>query len=157
MKAKRDPQDLQPETTAVLFTLSELQLLQSTLRHEVQNASQWRYPPCSLEVNDQVAAALLFCFEFAQNEAPLALSYADCLAIDAVVPQTAKDINGTPVGYHVLLKSYAARRALRAAIPMPTIYPANELSLAEIRARLAAFHQQSSQNSSQKSAQEEGS
>lgn len=95
--------------SATEFTIEEMWLLQSVIRHEMQNGEGWKFPPASLELNDQIARALLMCSEQGLQSAFLELSRGDCLAIDYLVPNTAKSANGTMIGKSVLLKSYKAR------------------------------------------------
>jgi hypothetical protein len=101
-----------PRTAAAIFTSEELWLLQSVVRHETAQQEQWRNPPASLDLNQQIAESILRCDELALGEAPLVLSYEDCLVIDYCVPQTAKSPSGAPIGKSVLLKSYRARKAI---------------------------------------------
>jgi hypothetical protein len=102
-----------PERTPVTFTLEELWLLQSKVRHEMSGQDQWKIPPTSQELNDQIATGILFCEENGQPEACLSLSLDDCFAIDYAVPQEAKSSGGSPLGKPVLRKAFAARVALR--------------------------------------------
>lgn len=99
-------------TASAIFTLEELWLLQSVIRHEMAQMESWKAPPVSLALNDQVAEALLFCHENNVGEAAILLTRADCLAIDFCVPQNAKSPVGVPTGRQVLLKSYHARADL---------------------------------------------
>lgn len=101
-----------PDRTPVVFTLSELWLLQGKVRHEIAGREQWQTPPADRELNDQVAMALLFCEDNSAGEACLALSIGDCLVLDYVVPQDAKDSEGRALGKPILRKTFAARRAL---------------------------------------------
>ena len=100
------------QTASEVFACEELWLLQSSIRHEIPQGEQWRFPPSSLDLNAQIAEALLLCDENHLTEAALVLSRADCLAIDYCVPQMAKSPSGAPIGKVVLLKSYRARRAI---------------------------------------------
>ncbi len=100
------------QTTPVTFTLEELWLLRAFVRHEVAQQESWKFPPASLELNDQVAEAILLCEEHELGEAVLLLTRGDCLVIDAVIPQDAKSVNGTRLGQTILLKTFAARRDL---------------------------------------------
>lgn len=99
-------------SASVEFTWDELWLLQSVIRHEMQGQEMWKFPPASLDLNDQVARALIFCDESAVTSAFLELTRGDTLAIDYFVPNTAKDANGKLIGKTVLLKSFQARAKL---------------------------------------------
>ena len=100
------------QTCSALFTCDELWLLQSAIRHEVAQGDTWKYPPASVELNDQIADALVLCEENKLDDAALLLTRGDCLVIDFCVPQTAKSAAGVPIGKNVLLKSFKARRAI---------------------------------------------
>ena len=101
------------ETASVVFDLNELWIMRAYVRHELPNIEQWRaYPPVSLDLNDNIAAAILFCVENDEPEAALLLSRGDCLAIDYLIPQDAKSPDGKPIGKPLLLKTFAARRVL---------------------------------------------
>ena len=102
-------------TTSAVFSVDELWLLQSVIRHEMAQMEQWKAPPASPSLNDQVAEALLFCHENDLGEAALLLTRRDCLAIDFSVPQGAKSPAGVPIGKSVLLKSFRARTELEEA------------------------------------------
>ncbi len=95
--------------TSVIFTADELWLLQSVIRHEMAQPEQWKAPPVSASLNDQVAEALVLCHDHDQGEAAVLLTIADCLAIDFCVPQAAKSPAGLAIGKQVLLKSFRAR------------------------------------------------
>ena len=96
-------------SAAVQFERAELWLLQSVIRHEMQGQEMWKFPPASLDLNDQIAKALLFCDEPGEPSAFLELTRGDTLCIDFCVPNTAKDANGKPIGQNVLMKSFRAR------------------------------------------------
>lgn len=100
------------DTAPVVFTLDELWLLRSVVRHEMQSQETWKFPPASVDLNDQIAEAILFCHEHQVEEAALMLTRGDTLIIDFVVPQDAKSARGVPLGTPILLKTFAARRAL---------------------------------------------
>jgi hypothetical protein len=112
------PKNQQQGTTPVEFTLSHLWLLQRYVRHEMHSQDTWHNPPVSFHLNEQIAHALLVLQRSKQTEKPpqetyiLDLTYHDCLVIDAVIPQDAKDTNGIPIGMQVLFKSYEARDKL---------------------------------------------
>jgi hypothetical protein len=100
------------QTASALFTIEELWLLQSAIRHEVAQGDTWKFPPASIELNDQIADALVLCEENRLDDAALLLTRGDCLVIDYCVPQTAKSAAGVPIGKNVLLKSFKARRII---------------------------------------------
>jgi len=87
-------------------------MLQSSIRHEIAQLEQWKFPPASLDLNDQVAECLLRCHEYSLSEGALVLSRGDCLVIDYTVPQTAKSPAGVPIGKNILIKSFRARMQL---------------------------------------------
>ena len=96
-------------SAAFQFERAELWLLQGVIRHEMQGQEIWKFPPASLDLNDQIARALLFCDETGEGSAFLELTRGDTLCIDFCVPNTAKDANGRPIGQAVLMKSFRAR------------------------------------------------
>jgi hypothetical protein len=100
------------DTAPVVFTLDELWLLRSVVRHEMASQETWKFPPASLDLNDRIAEAILFCHEHEVDEAALMLTRGDTLILDYVVPQDAKSARGIPLGVPILLKTFAARRAL---------------------------------------------
>jgi hypothetical protein len=126
------------ETVAVTFTNDELWLLQRCIRHEMPQQDVWKYPPASVELNDQIASGILLCAQYNVGDVTLQLSWGDLLAIDFTVPADAKDVNGRPIGRNVLLKSYAARAELRRAYPLPEVALTEEPRKIEIEQRLAA-------------------
>jgi hypothetical protein len=98
------------QTTCAVFSCEELWLLQASIRHEMAGQDQWKAPPVSVSLNDQVADALVRCEEAGLTEAAIELSRHDCLAIDHCVPQGAKSASGLAIGKSVLMKSFKARR-----------------------------------------------
>jgi|SRR5581483_11428062 len=124
------------DTVPMVVNVAELWLLQRCIRHEIQGQETWKFPPAGVELNDQIASALLFCSQQNVAEAALQLSWGDLLAIDFAVPADAKDVNGRPVGRELLLKSYAARAALRRPYPFPDAEEVAEPSRAELHERL---------------------
>lgn len=97
---------------SVVFSLDELWLMQTCVRHELAQAEQWKFPPASLGLNDAIASAILLCEEQGLQEAAILLDRHACLVLDYNVPSTAKDANGKPIGRAVLLKSFRARQQL---------------------------------------------
>lgn len=122
-------------TASALFTLEELWLLQSVIRHELAQGDQWKFPPASLELNDQVADALVLCEEHKLGEAALILSRGDCLVIDYCTPQSARSVAGVPIGRNVLLKSFIARRAIEDG-PAPMAAEPAQPTAGEVRETL---------------------
>lgn len=101
------------ESVPVVFDLNELWLMRAYVRHEIANIEQWRaFPPVSLDLNDAIAEAILFCVEGNEGEAALLLSRGDCLVLDYLIPQDAKSPDGKLIGKPLLLKTFAARRLL---------------------------------------------
>lgn len=100
------------EVAFVSFDSEELWYLQQKVRHEMQGMRDWEYPPASLELNSQIASALLFIHENDSDTAILQLSLKDCLIIDFLVTAGDKGREGNKVGDSILLKSFAARRDL---------------------------------------------
>src|SRR4051812_43095259 len=88
------------------------------IRHEIQAVDTWHSPPASLELNHQIAHALLVLKQALDDKDESRTTYVldltmhDCLVIDACVPQDAKDVNGIPIGLFILLKSFQARERL---------------------------------------------
>ena len=120
------------QTAAVIFSVDELWLLQAAIRHEMAQQEQWRAPPVSASLNDQVAEALVRCDETGLGEAAILVTRGDCLAIDFNVSQAAKSAAGVPIGKAVLMKSYRARRELdegtRPSVPEPEQLDAEALA-----------------------------
>ncbi len=124
-----------PQTASQVFSLEELWLMQSVIRHEMPQIDQWKFAPANLDLNDQIAQALVFCDENGVNEAALVLSRGDCLAIDYCVPQGAKSAAGVPIGKHILMKSFRARRAIEDQDFRLTDEP-QQMSSGEVREQL---------------------
>ena len=113
-----------PDTTPEVFDLGALWLLQSCIRADVPNLETWRWAPCSIELNDQIADAILLCEDKGQTEAVIELTRHDCIAIDSLVRADMKDASGRLVGKELLLKSYRARQRLAYGGAAETIEPA---------------------------------
>lgn len=122
-------------TATAIFTAEELWLLQSVIRHEVAQGEQWRYPPASLDLNDQVSESLLRCEELGIDEAALILTMADALAIDFCVPQSAKSPSGIPIGKNILMKAFRLRRAIQEGNEAVAEEPGS-LTASEVQERL---------------------
>lgn len=113
---------------SVTFTLDELWLLQSQLRHEIPQQDTWHFPPASVTLNDQIADALVACTDNGLSEYTLELSRGDLLAIDFVVPAAAAAPSGIKIGRLLLLKTYRARRTLEFGDTLSAIEPESVLS-----------------------------
>lgn len=96
---------------AVVFTVEELWYLHSVVRHGAE--PEWKkFPPYSLDLNDQIIAAIVWCEVNGQESAALSLSRGDCLVIDYCAKPGDKAPTGKPIGKDVLRKSMFARAAL---------------------------------------------
>lgn len=115
--------------------MEELWLLQSVVRHEVPQVDQWNFPPASVDLNDQIAEAIVLCDENGLNEAALLLARGDTLVIDYCVPQSAKSIAGVGIGKSILLKSFRARKALETN-EMPSAEEPAQPTVGEVRDHL---------------------
>ena len=100
------------EETPVQFSLEELWLLQSRVRHELAEVDRWHSPPVSLSLNQQIASGIVFCDETKAGEATLLLSLGDCLCIDFNVSQADRSPAGVGIGRSILLKTFRTRRTL---------------------------------------------
>ena len=125
-------------TACAVFSVDELWLLQAAIRHEIPQGDQWRFPPASLALNDQVADALLRCEEQGLTEAALLLTRADCLAMDFGVQQGAKSAAGVAIGKSVLMKSFRARRELDEGL-LPLADEESELAGEDLAERIARW------------------
>ena len=96
-----------------VFTKDELWLVRSVVRHESTDQARWEAPLTNLDLNDAIVDAVLMCEVLGLGEAALLLSMKDCLLLDAVIPQDAKDKAGLLLGKTALLKTFAARRSIR--------------------------------------------
>jgi hypothetical protein len=128
-------------TASVIFNIEELWLLQACIRHEIQQAEQWHNPPASLDLNDDIANAIVFCLENDAPEAAIVLDRAKCLAVDYCVRQDLKSPNGVPVGRNILLKSFLARREI-AEGNMPISPEPAQPSALEVREQLRHLEQE---------------
>lgn len=126
MEYAPDPSSSQ-NTAPAVFTIDELWLLQSVIRHETPQVESWHFPPASLFLNDQLAEALVRCDEQALSEAAILLTRGDCLVIDHNVPQGAKSAAGVAIGKSVLMKSFRARREIdQGGSPVSPTAPAEQ-------------------------------
>ncbi len=122
-------------TASQVFTCEELWLLQSVIRHEIPQLDQWDFPPASVDLNDQIAQALVLCDENNLGEAALLLTRGDCLVIDYCVPQGAKSVAGVAIGKSVLMKSFRARRTIETN-DMPSADEPAQPTVGEVREHL---------------------
>ena len=107
----------------VSFFREELWLLHDFVRHEMPDANAWRYPPCSRDLNEEIAFAIEACESCGLDEYTLSLSKADLLAIDYFIRRDHKTPEGAS-GKAVLMKVFRARKELAdqmnvAAGPVP--------------------------------------
>lgn len=100
------------ETFPVAFSVDELWILQAFVRHEQGTPWQGKWPAFSLDLNDAIAEALVFCDDNAEQMATLQLSKGDCYLVDYCVPNNVKDANGRLIGKQILMKSFHARQAI---------------------------------------------
>ena len=135
MDTSLNPDPGTSQTASILFSLDELWLLQSVIRHEMPQMDTWHFPPASLSLNDQIAEALVLCDEHDLGEAAILLTRGDCLAIDHNVPQGAKSAAGVAIGKSVLMKSFHARRELEEG-NSPVASPDSEIGQAELADRI---------------------
>ena len=126
-------------STPVTFTADELWLLQGVVRHEMPQGDTWKFPPASVDLNDQIADVLIACIDAGLREATLSLTRGDLLLLDFVVPQSATSPIGTKLGREILLKSFRARRALSGDELPNAAEPEDTPTLNEIDARLAGW------------------
>lgn len=122
-------------TASVVFTLEELWLLQSVVRHEIVQKEQWQAPPADPDFNDQIAECLYRCETLGLAEAALLLRWNDLLVIDFCVPQSAKSPSGAAIGKNVLMKAFRARKEIREGTAATADEP-GALSPGEIQERL---------------------
>jgi hypothetical protein len=101
----------------VTFSLGELWLLHDFIRHELPDANNWRYPPASRDLNEEIAFALEACESCEMDEYTLCLSKADLLAIDYFVRRDQKTPEGAS-GKGILLKTFRARKELASEMSM---------------------------------------
>ena len=99
------------EQTTVIFTLPELWMLNSLIRHESEDEGEWKYPPTNAGLARDIAAAILLCEDDAQGEAALAMRLGDLLIVDYNVQASDKTPEGAS-GKLILLKVFRAMRAL---------------------------------------------
>lgn len=94
---------------AVSFTVAELWLLNSFIRHEMQDQDKWLYPPVSKDLNQEIALAITACRDCNLKEFALSLSRGDLLVIDYNIRQDMKTPEGAS-GDLILVKVFEAMR-----------------------------------------------
>jgi hypothetical protein len=100
----------------VTFTRDELWLLHDFVRHELPDARQWRFPPASEELNEEIALALDACETHELSEYTLLLSKGDMLVMDFFIRRDHRTPEGAS-GKQMLLKIFRARAELSANLP----------------------------------------
>lgn len=90
----------------VELTIDELWLIRSVVRHELAQLDTWKLPPADRDLNHEIALLI------AAGGGHLALTEQWAVVLDYCVPQDAKDVDGKPVGKHLLLKVCKARADL---------------------------------------------
>jgi hypothetical protein len=101
----------------VTLSTAELWLLHDFIRHEMPDTNNWRYPPASSNLNEQIVFALEACESCGLGEYTLSLSKADMLAIDYFVRRDHKTPEGGS-GKTILLKTFAARKEIATEISL---------------------------------------
>jgi hypothetical protein len=105
------------ETAPVTFMLSELWLLHSFIRHEQAQQEQWKLPPADLDLNDQIAFAIVACEDDHLPAYTLQITAHQLLCIDYWIRDEHKSMTGAK-GKDILLKTFRARRALQGDLPL---------------------------------------
>lgn len=102
---------------AVSFTVAELWLLNSFVRHEMQDQEGWMFPPASRDLNQEIALAIVACGDCKLDGYTLSLSRGDLLVLDYNIRQDMKTPEGAS-GHAILMKVFEAMRD--AAYDYPT-------------------------------------
>ena len=95
------------EEVACTFSIAELWLLDSCVRHEIDGQDRWKFPPASKELTIEIALAINACVEGKLDEYTLLLSTGDLLVIDYNIRQGHKNMEGAR-GQDILLKVFHA-------------------------------------------------
>ncbi len=103
-------------TTPVQFSVAELWLLHNFVRHEDSKQDDWKFPPVSFDLNEQISDALLAADKYGVTDATLLLTLHSCLVIDYHIRADMKTPEGA-YGVKILLKVFAARAALNGDLP----------------------------------------
>jgi hypothetical protein len=118
----------------VTFTRDELWLLHDFIRHELPDSRQWRFPPASEELNEEIALALDACETHDLSEYTLLLSKGDMLVMDFFIRRDHRTPEGAS-GKQMLLKVFHARRELSSALPG---HDGNDFTYREVKRDAAA-------------------
>ncbi len=134
------------DTTPVVLTIDELWLLHSVIKHEMPQEGTWKYPPASLDMNDRICDAIIFCDDQTATEAAMEMSRGDLLCIDYCVPQDAKTPGGVMIGKKLLMKAFRARCKLARAdddplINLVDVEAVESISTNEVQEAMTRFEQ----------------
>ena len=97
------------EESSIEFTINELWLLNSFVRHDEDAINKKRWPVVSTELNEQIALAIVACEDSGLEGYTLLLTKGDLLLIDYHIRCDTKTPEGAK-GKEILLKIYRARR-----------------------------------------------
>jgi hypothetical protein len=122
------------ERRPVTLTRDELWLLHDFVRHELPDSRQWRYPPASEDLNEEIVLALDACETHGLDEYTLLLSRGDLLVIDFFVRRDHRTPEGAS-GKQLLLKIFRARAELSLELPE---HEGNDLTYKEVKKDAAA-------------------
>ena len=122
------------ERKPVTFSRDELWLLHDFVRHELPESRQWRFPPASEELNEEIVLALDACETHELPEYSLLLSKGDMLVIDFFVRRDHRTPEGAS-GKSLLLKIFRARSELSSGL---VEHEGNDFAYREVRKDAAA-------------------
>jgi hypothetical protein len=122
------------ERKPVTFSRDELWLLHDFVRHELPESRQWRYPPASEELNEEIVVALDACETHELPEYTLLLSKGDMLVIDFFIRRDHRTPEGAS-GKNLLLKIFRARSELSLGL---VEHEGNDFAYREVRKDAAA-------------------
>jgi hypothetical protein len=134
MNRRANSSSLEMERKPVTFSRDELWLLHDFVRHELPDSRQWRYPPSSEELNEEIVLALDACETHDLSEYTLLLSKGDMLVIDFFVRRDHRTPEGAS-GKNLLLKLFRARSELSSGL---VEHEGNDLAYREVRKDAAA-------------------
>jgi len=120
------------ETHPVTFTLPELWLLNSFVRHEIPQQETWKLPPADEMLNEQIMLAIDACETTPLPDYTLLLTRHQILVIDSLIRADFKTPEGAR-GKEILLKIFRARRDM--VIDMPKAQNINEQDTKEYAQR----------------------
>lgn len=103
-------------TCPVTFNMADLWLLHAFVRHEAPKQDEWKFPPVSYSLNEQIAEGIRVCHLHRLPETTLLLTLHDCLVVDYHIRADFKTPEGGN-GLTILLKTFAARAALNGDLP----------------------------------------